>query len=261
MEQTGAAKRRDDPAAGRAAPWRLLGVVRAGQVDATGDLAQLRFVTSGKLAAVLAPEPEGASTRDNLTSHASLVERLHARTPILPARYGILVRQPAEVVGRLLDPNRDALVDLLNDVEERDEVLVRAYQVEDAALAEVVETDPEIERLREATRGVPEEASRDLRLRLGERVAAGLAGLAQRDAALVLDVLRPLAAAVVAEAPATGAQILDASFLVDRARSSAFDQAVGSLMQRLAPGTEVRAVGPLPPYRFAEILTRQGVRT
>jgi hypothetical protein len=45
--------------------------------------------------------------------------------------------------------------------------------------------------------------------------------------------------------------VLDASFLVDRAKAAAFDQAVGSVVERLGARARVRAVGPLPPYRFA----------
>jgi Gas vesicle synthesis protein GvpL/GvpF len=239
--------------------WRLLGVLRADAMGVAGQgLEKVRFVTSGPLAAALAPHDEAAEVRASVAEHASLVEGLHARTAILPARYGTLVRRPEDVAGALLDPNLDALEGLLADVDGRDEIRVRVHQVEQAALEEVAATDPGVAELAEAVREHRDGAPAGLRLELGERIAVALTALAEADAALVLDTLRPLAVAIRGEAPASGAMILDASFLVDRARADAFDQAVGGLIERLGPRAEVRAVGPLPPYRFAEPAVPEG---
>jgi len=241
-----------------ARPWRLLGVLRADRADATKDLDQVLVTASGPVAAALVRHDEGSGVRANLSEHASLVERVHALTAFLPARYGILVREPGDVVSALLDPNRDAFEALLADVHGRDEVRVRVYQVEQAALEQVAATDSGIVQLRAAMRDLGEEAPTGLRLELGERVAGALAALAEADAALVLDTLRPLTVAVRGGGPASGSLVLDASFLVDRARATAFDQAVGRLIERLGGRAEVRAVGPLPPYSFAEpVLPRE----
>jgi hypothetical protein len=236
----------------RADAWRLLGVLRADGVAAAGSPSGVRFVTSGPVAAALVAHEEGAGVRATLAEHARLVEELHARTAVLPARYGTLVRRPDDIAEGLLEPNREALVGLLADVDGRDEIRVRVYQVEQAALADAAESDGVAE-LREAMHGSFQDTPVGARLELGERVAAALVALAEEDAALVVETLRPLAVSVRGGAPASGPLILDASFLVDRARADAFDQAVGGLMERLGPRDEVRAIGPLPPYRFAEL--------
>jgi hypothetical protein len=237
----------------RAVSWRLLAVVRAAEAPAARELVQVQVVTSGSLAAPLVPHDEEAAVRANLSQHASLVEGLHARMAVLPARYGTLVRRPEDVVATLLDRNRDALEQLLAEVSGRDEIRVRVYQVEQAALEEVVTNDPGVAELCAATRERPDGGAVGVRLALGERVATALARLAETDAALVVNTLRPFAAAVRGEAPASGSLILDASFLVDRTVAGAFDQAVGEVMKRLGARAEVRAVGPLPPYRFTEL--------
>jgi hypothetical protein len=236
---------------GGAGPWRLLGVLRADRAAAAEEIDGIEVTSSGPVAAALVPHDEGAGVRAGMSQHAGMAERVHARTAFLPARYGVLVRDPGDVVSALLDPNRDAFEALLADVDGRDEVRVRVYQVEQAAIEELAEADPGIVALREAMLDLGEEAPAGLRLELGERVARALAALAEADAALVLESLRPLAVAVRGEGPASGSLVLDASFLVDRAKAAAFDQAVGSVVERLGARARVRAVGPLPPYRFA----------
>jgi hypothetical protein len=119
---------------------------------------------------------------------------------------------------------------------------VRVGEDEEAALRDVVASSPEIARLRGAS-------SFAASVRLGELVAAGLE---QRRAVRQDTLLRRLAPLVEAVAlDDANALLLKGSFLVDRRRLRAFDDALAELAREEA--VEMQVYGPLPPTAFAEV--------
>src|SRR5918911_441390 len=109
------------------------------------DLTQTE---AGGLAALVSPV-EGEklrATRRDLLSHSAVLERAIAAGPVLPLRFGIVLRD------------------------------------EEAVLREIVRSDPAIARLNEETRAAPEASTQPQRVRLGEAVARALEARRESDA-------------------------------------------------------------------------------
>jgi hypothetical protein len=213
--------------------------------------APVSRVTAGGLAALVSPVEgdELRATRRDLLSHSAVLEHAVAAGPVLPLRFGTVLRDENAVVEELLEPRRDELAALLARFERLVELRVKAFYVEEEVLKEIVRSDPAIARLREATQGVPEAVAHPQRVRLGEAVARALDAQRQRDADSILARLRPLAEDVVVE-EADAARALIASFLVDRERVAAFDEAMNELAQAHEGLITFKYLGPLPPHSF-----------
>ena len=213
--------------------------------------APVSRVTAGDLAALVSPVEgdELRATRRDLLSHSAVLEHAVAAGPVLPLRFGTVLRDEDAVVEELLEPRRDELSGLLRRFERLVELRVKAFYVEDEVLKEIVRSDPAIARLREATQGVSATAAYPQRLRLGEAVAQALDARRQRDADSILSRLRPLAEDVVVEEADTRLALV-ASFLVDRGRVEAFDEAMDGLARAHEGRITFKYLGPLPPHSF-----------
>jgi hypothetical protein len=213
--------------------------------------APVRRIESGGLAALVSPieGDELRATRRDLLSHSAVLEHAVAAGPVLPLRFGIVLRDDEAVVSELLEPRRDELAALLERFERLVELRVKAFYVEETVLREIVGSDPAIARLREATRDVPEAAAHPQRVQLGEAVARALAARREYDARSILARLRPLAEDTALE-EGDGLPVLVASFLVDRGRVPAFDEAMDELAREHEGRITFKYLGPLPPHSF-----------
>ena len=73
-----------------------------------------------------------------------------------------------------------------------------------------------------------------------------------QDTELVLRRLEPLAVAATAEPPTHRTVAVNTAFLVERARVDDFSDAVQGLAGELGARIQLRFIGPLPPYSFAD---------
>jgi hypothetical protein len=235
-----------------AGTWRLLGVVPAETEEAEG-IDGITYVIHGAVAAAVVPHVEQAPVRDGLRDHALRVDQLFAAAPVLPARFGTLVRDPNRLVDMLLAPHQDELAATLQEVRDRVEVHVRIEQVDDAAVAEAVGRDPALRELAAGVQRQGVDAPHAARVQLGERIAQAVAALSTEDVQEATNRLADVAVSVRGEAPRSSSLLLDASYLVDRDRFDDFNSAVGELVESLGPRVSIRAVGPLAPYSFADL--------
>jgi Gas vesicle synthesis protein GvpL/GvpF len=208
-------------------------------------------VVSGGLAALVSPVEgeELRAMRRDLLSHSAVLERAIAAGPVLPLRFGIVLRDEDAVAQELLEPRRDELTALLERFERLVELRVKAFYDEEAVLREIVRSDPAIARLNEATRGAPDVAAHAHRVRLGEAVAHALEATRENDSQAILARLRPLAEDFVVEEGESSLG-LTASFLVDRGRVETFDGAMDELAREHEGRITFKYLGPLPPHSF-----------
>lgn len=133
--------------------------------------AGVETLDHGELAAVvssLAGSDVRARRRD-LLRHMEVLRSVFSRQAVLPLRFGTLL-EDAEAVEGFLAARYEELVALLQELEGLAELRVHASYVQDAVLAEIVQDDPRIARLRERTRAAGPDAD-PLRVQLGETVA------------------------------------------------------------------------------------------
>lgn len=86
-----------------------------------------------------------------------------------------------------------------------------------------------------------------------DRIRAALTGERERTAESLLAPLRPLAARVRLKRTYGDDMIVNAAFLVDRAREHEFDARVEGLGDE-NPSIDLRYVGPAPPYTFVDVV-------
>jgi hypothetical protein len=214
--------------------------------------ADVRRVTHGDVAALVSDAEPGELTASRvLRRHWRVLEEAGATATVLPVRFGTVMAGERAVTDELLAPRHDELAAELAGLAGKVQLTVKGFFEEQALMRGVVEGSPAVARLRERVRGLPEAASYYERIELGQLVAAEVERARERDTALVLERLGPLAVATSREPPATPDSAVNAAFLVERERVEEFSRAVGELGRELEGRVRIRYVGPLPPYSFA----------
>ena len=243
-----------------ATPVYVYGVVRSGSIRAApaegvAD-APTELIERDGLAALVSKLPAGQlrARRRDLTRHLQALEQTFAEATVVPCPFGTILASEEVVESHLLGARRDELLGLLERLEGRVQMNVKAAYDEDEILREVVSTEPEIARLRQKTSRLGDAAYYES-IRLGELVSAALDRRRARDAESVLGRLLPEAEDAVSEQTAD-LVVVKASFLVERARLERFDEALDELASEEGPKLRFESFGPLPPTAFASLEAR-----
>jgi hypothetical protein len=195
--------------------------------------------------------PEGPlGTRDDLLAHERVVASLAAETTTLPLRFGAVLTTADAVVEEMLAPHHDWFVAVLDDLTGRREFAIVGSYVEDTVLREVLEEEPEVSRLRERVRELPQDAAYYDRIRLGELIVQALHDKRAVDTEALIQALAPYAVAVAPREPTGEDTAADVAFLVTNDDRPQFEQAVDELGDRWAGRIRLRMLGPLAPYDF-----------
>lgn len=216
------------------------------------DEAPLRLVEVGEVAAVVSTAglDRTGSARADLMAYSTVLEQLTAAGPVAPVQFGSLLLDDVAVAEELLAPDADRLTEVLADLEGRCQLNLSASYVEEVVLGEVVAADPEVRRLRERTRGLPEDQAYADRVRLGELVARAVEQRREQDADMVLDEVLPHVAAYSLR-PAGGLdRVLDAALLVEQDRRAALEEHLETLAEAWHDRLRLRLVGPVAAYDF-----------
>jgi hypothetical protein len=216
---------------------------------------QIELITEDDLGALTSsvPDVDLSMGRDALDAHARVLQEAHAHSTVLPMRFGMIMADDDEVVGRLLVRFGGDLREQLVRFADKVELRLRATYLEEAVMREIVREDREIARLRESLRDVPREAGYYGQIRLGELVAAALERKRDRDAAGIIDALQPLALAIDVSPPPNDRIVMAASFLVSRDKVEAFDDLVNRIGEAQAGRMRFTYTGPFPPHSFVQI--------
>ncbi|MFL5797484.1 MAG: GvpL/GvpF family gas vesicle protein [Actinomycetota bacterium] len=245
------------------APRYLYGIVRAGSLADPHTLGlddePVEEVAKDGVAAVVS-RLSGVveATRERLGAHLRVLQELAERTTVLPMRFGMVVPDDDALRERVLAPRKREFLGLLRDLDGMLEIDVKAYFRDEAVLPEIVAENPPIRELDARIRRLPRSASYYDRIRLGELVVAAMSRKAEREGRELLRRLAPAAARVQAGPLGTERMVLNAAFLVPRARLGAFDRAVAGAEAEAGGRLRLRSVGPLPPSSFASVDAEQG---
>lgn len=207
------------------------------------------------LAAVVSDvaEAEYDSTRRNMLCHTAVQEEAMRETTILPMRFGTIAPSAASVTRDALAPRYDEICRLLDSMSGRVELGLKAFWRDDLAFREIVETEPDIRRLRDSLLGRPQDETYYERIRLGKLVEQAIERKRAADAAAVVERLRPLARDLRVNSLAGDQMVLNAAFLVDREAEPGFDQAVQALDAELGQRLKLKYTGNIPPYNFVSL--------
>ncbi|MGW7198241.1 GvpL/GvpF family gas vesicle protein [Streptomyces chryseus] len=223
-------------------PLRLDGLTGVGNPP-----EQLRTVDGRSMVAVVSDSPEGLKAkRRDVLAHQSVLERLMADGSVLPLRFGAIAPDD-DAVLEVLDERADAYQERLSALDGCVEFHVKASCAEEPLLRAILTESEEARRLNEDIRAG--RGGQDLRMTLGELVAAEVQRRHEFFAAQTVEALSPAAREVRTSEP-TGEDFVSVSFLVEQAGQNDFMTAQKDLADRFGEDFAFRLHGPLPPYSF-----------
>ena len=215
--------------------------------------AEVSTVDHAGLAALVSTlQADSLAAAREVRAHWRVLEEASKSATVLPVRFGTVMQGEAAVREQLLEPNAEVLTELLAQLAGRVQLNVKGDYDEERLLREVVRGSPAIAALRERVNQLSDAAGYYDRIRLGELVAAEIARRRQTDEALALTRLEPVAVAARVEQVSASSGAFNLAFLVESGDVDRFSTAVGSLRAELAERVELKYVGPIPPYSFAE---------
>jgi gas vesicle protein GvpL/GvpF len=215
--------------------------------------AEVGTVEGHGLAALTSPVQGSAlAAAREVRAHWRVLQEASESATVLPVRFGTVLEGEQAVRDHLLEPNAERLTELLDRLRGCVQLTVKGLYDEQALLAEVVTSTPSIAALRARLQSMPPQAAYYDRIRLGEMVAGEIARRREADTQHALQVLEPSARASCVENPSAAESAFDLSFLVPRGKQSAFGKRVRALVEEVEDRIDIRFVGPLPPYSFAE---------
>ncbi|MDF3293025.1 GvpL/GvpF family gas vesicle protein [Streptomyces silvisoli] len=188
---------------------------------------------------------------EDLQAHAGVLNALAAKgAPVLPFRFGTVLKDAQSVASEVLTGGHDAFVVALERMKGHAQFTLKAQYDQDAVLWEVLDERPEIRELRERLNKVSDEAAYYERIELGQLVAEAIAAKRDADSAEIHQRLAPLAAATATSEPSSEAGLVDASFLVEDRRRNTFERAAEDLARHWHGRVRLQLLGPLAPYDF-----------
>lgn len=212
----------------------------------------VELVEAGDVAAVVGvialDRPPGR--KRELLAHTKVLDTLATRGAVAPVQFGTVLAAAADVRAELLEGRGPELVELLSDLEGRQQFTVRGRYNEHAVLAEIVAENPEIATLRERTRDAPEGVAHHERVRLGELVARAMERKREHDAALVLDLVLPHVDSYATRAGAALEHMMEVAVLVEESHQDAFEDALEAVAEALHERVRLQLLGPMAPYDF-----------
>lgn len=220
-----------------------------------GEGARVRVVEYGELAALVSDVQQARFdlSREHVLAHERVLEEAMARTAILPVSFSTITPGDEDIRENLLKREYDDLLSCLSYVHDRVELDLRVLWDRERLFAEVVAENEEIQAQRDWIAGQPEDATYYERIHLGEMTAAAIERKREHEASSIWETLSPLAVESALNETLTDMMVLNAAFLVDRSRESAFDAQVQALVEARAERLIFRYIGPLPPYSFINL--------
>ena len=208
------------------------------------------------LAAVVSDSPtaEYEARRRNMMAHTAVLEEVMRDFSILPVRFGSVAPDTEVIRRKLLAERRDELLGLLQEIDGRVELGLKAFWHEDTLFKGIVDENPRIRMLRDALKGRSAEETHHERMKLGEMVEEAMKQRRKRDADVILNRLRPVVRRLVVNDVFGDRMVLNAAMLVDKGSEPMVDETVQQLDADLGQRLMFKYVGSLPPYNFVKLV-------
>ena len=227
--------------------FETLGMGERGDMVRTINYRELATVVSDS------PLPRYDNTRRNMMAHMRVLDEVMADYTVLPVRFDSVAPSPAAVREQLLEARHGELSAMLDGMDGRIEMGLKAFRYEDVVFQEMVQENPIIRRMRQGLERRSLEETYYDRIRLGELVEGELKARRGRDADGILERLRPLAEKTQVNATIADHMVVNAAFLIARKRESEFDSMVRALDADWGRRLLIKCIGPVAPYNFVNV--------
>ena len=221
-----------------------------------GGAASVRTIVFEDLVALVSDVP-GLTldfSHDNLLHHQRVLDEVLSRSDVLPFSFGTVADSDDEIRDVLLCGGFDALHEQLEYVRGCVELEVKTVWDQEQLFAEIAQENQEVRDLRDAIALLPMDGGAQEKIMLGQLTEAEIELKSAWEADSLLDVLEPHAVQLVVSPNLKDTMLLNAAFLVERAREKEFDDAVDALGRAQSGRLIFGYVGPLPPYSFINLV-------
>jgi gas vesicle protein GvpL/GvpF len=212
------------------------------------DSAPVRTLPHAGLVALISSIGRTELRAADVRAHWRVLDHAFEHGTVLPVRFGTLMESEDEVRDRLLEPNHDRLVELLDSMAGLIQLNVKGRYDEERLLRRILQENPALRRLRER---IDRSGVLADQITLGQQVEQEIGARRVADTAAVRRALEGRAVAARDE-QVRHPDAFNIAFLVARDRIDEFGLGVGEVRDQLADGIEIRYVGPVPPFSFAD---------
>lgn len=222
-------------------------------IGGRGD--ELHTVCFNDISAVVSNAPIGKYrvSRENSLAHEKAIEEVMTEYATLPVRFAT-VAEDEEKVRRILEKEYDCFRDLLSDIEDKTELGLKAIFKEGVIYKQILEKYEDIRILKEKIAIFHPERSHYQRIKVGKMVEHALLNEKQMVKDEILNSLSPLAVEVKTSDTYGELMIVNATFLVEKAKEIEFDSGVRRLDDKYDEKVTFRYIGGLPPFNFVNVM-------
>ncbi|GAC1658209.1 MAG: gas vesicle protein GvpL [Gemmatimonadaceae bacterium] len=224
-----------------------------GQIGIGGG-ARVYTVRHKDLAAVVSDTPIVIydPTRENVLAHEFVNETVMREFTVIPMSFGTVFRSEDDV-SELLRSTYQAFSDVLDKMRDKIEFGLKVLWDRDKVVANLEHENDEIRRLKDEITRNAASSTYFARMQLGRLIESAIEEMGNRYVADVHEQLKQLAVASRSNKPIGDKMIMNAAFLVERAREKAFDERVKEVSRKHEDVLTFKYTGPWPPYNFVNI--------
>jgi len=191
--------------------------------------------------------------KENLIAHEKVVEEVMKNYTVLPMRF-CTVAGSAEEVRSLLRKRYLELKNLLKDMDNKVELGLKAFWKEMKVIfQELVDEDKKIKSLKEKIAKKSLKVSYADGINLGKIVKTALGLKRDKEGQEIINVLKRISYHFYLNETQGDDMLINAVFLVDRAREREFDNQVNELVSKYSQRVKFKYIGPTPPYNFVNL--------
>ena len=191
-------------------------------------------------------------TRENVLAHEFVNETVMREFTVIPMSFGTVFRSEDDV-SELLRSTYQAFNDVLDKMQDKIEFGLKILWDREKVVANLERENDEIRRLKDEISRNASSSTYFARMQLGRLVEAALEEKGNHFVADVHEELKQVAVASRSNKVIGDRMILNAAFLVERAREKAFDEKVKEVSRRYEEVLTFKYTGPWPPYNFVNI--------
>lgn len=208
----------------------------------------------GDLAAVVSRTPVQLydPTRENILAHEMVNETVMKDHTVIPMSFGTIFRTEADVV-ELLRSTGTAFSDVLRTIRGKIELGLKVVWDRERIVAALEAENDAIRGLKDEITNTVKGSTYFARVQLGRLIEAALEERATELVSEIYSTLRACSVASRSNKLIGDSMILNAAFLVERAREEEFDEGVKALSRRFHDTLSFKYTGPWPPYNFVNI--------
>jgi hypothetical protein len=220
-----------------------------------GGLGEMVYtVNHGDIAAVVSKTSVFIfdPTRENALAHEHVIETVMKQHTVIPMSFGTVFRTDDDI-KEVLKSIYPSLKDVLKQMEGKVEFGLKVTWDRDQIIEELKREHEDIHRFHQEITRKHLQSTYLARMQLGRMIDKALAERSAQYVREIYDGLRNACVASRDNKPIGDKMILNAAFLIQRAREDEFDAAVNRVARKFGTQLNFKYTGPWPPYNFVNI--------